>query len=132
MPDTFTSTVEGAADYERLHGGHRTPETVPGSLAMIAGRDLFDRIDWRALAMRLLHPTQVRILQAYSSGVTEWTPKGLAAVVEPDVPVAESLPRVSYHVRRLADLHLIEFVRVEQGTRGAVRHFYRLTEGLMP
>ena len=62
------------------------------------------------------HPLRARILAHLDAG--EASPKELAAAL------GEKLGNVSYHVRILARLGLIELVR-ETPRRGAVEHHYR-------
>ena len=63
------------------------------------------------------HPLRMRILEAFNSG--ERSPRELAT------ELGEPLGNVSYHVRMLVDLGLLELVRTTQ-KRGALEHHYVL------
>src|SRR5215218_2830825 len=67
------------------------------------------------IAKALAHPLRMRLLTLLEEGTA--SPTELANVT------GASLPRVSYHVRRLAAAGLIELVRTKQ-RRGAVEHYY--------
>lgn len=67
------------------------------------------------VAKALAHPLRVRLLALFEEGTA--SPTQLADVT------GANLPRVSYHVRRLAAVGLIELVRTEP-RRGAVEHYY--------
>lgn len=67
------------------------------------------------IAKALAHPLRMRLLTLLEEGTA--SPTELASVT------GASLPRVSYHVRRLAAAGLIELVRTQQ-RRGAVEHYY--------
>ncbi|HEU4944516.1 MAG TPA: metalloregulator ArsR/SmtB family transcription factor [Solirubrobacterales bacterium] len=75
------------------------------------------------LQMRLIkalaHPTRVAILDLMNAG--EWSPNELKAAL------GEGLSQVSYHVKVLRDLEMIQLTRTEP-RRGAVEHFYRAIE----
>lgn len=64
----------------------------------------------------LAHPTRVAILQHLEDGIA--SPKELAG------HIGLSVENVSYHVRMLADLGIIELAR-ETPRRGAIEHHYR-------
>lgn len=68
------------------------------------------------LAKALSHPLRVRLLAAFNEGVA--SPNQLARAF------GESLPKVSYHVKMLAELGYIELVETAQ-RRGATEHYYR-------
>lgn len=74
------------------------------------------RIGDQGIITALGHPLRARVLTALDEG--EASPKELA------VRFGEKLGNVSYHVRILARLGLIELVR-ETPRRGAVEHHYR-------
>jgi DNA-binding transcriptional ArsR family regulator len=63
------------------------------------------------------HPLRMRILAAFNAG--ERSPRELAT------ELGEPLGNVSYHVRMLVDLGLLELVRTTQ-KRGALEHHYVL------
>jgi DNA-binding transcriptional ArsR family regulator len=73
-------------------------------------------IEDQSIITALGHPLRARILTELDSG--ESSPKELAARLD------EKLGNVSYHVRILARLGLIELVRTTP-RRGAVEHHYR-------
>ena len=74
------------------------------------------RISDQGIITALGHPLRAQLLSAFDEG--EASPKELAD------RLGEKLGNVSYHVRILADLGLIELVR-ETARRGAVEHHYR-------
>jgi DNA-binding transcriptional ArsR family regulator len=75
------------------------------------------------LQMRLIkalaHPMRVSILDLMSAG--EWSPNELKKTLN------EGLSQVSYHIKVLRDLEMIELTRTEP-RRGAVEHFYQAVE----
>src|SRR3954447_17129680 len=71
------------------------------------------------LAKALSHPLRPRILQRLDEEAVA-SPNQLAEAL------AEPLGNVSYHVRILRELGLVELVRTEP-RRGALEHFYRAT-----
>ena len=71
------------------------------------------------LAKALSHPLRPRILQRLADGAVA-SPNQLAEAL------GERLGNVSYHVRILRELGLVELVRTEP-RRGALEHFYRAT-----
>jgi DNA-binding transcriptional ArsR family regulator len=80
-------------------------------------RSVYSRaITDQGIITALGHPLRARILSLLDAG--EASPKELAA------SLTEKLGNVSYHVRILARLGLIELVR-ETPRRGAVEHHYR-------
>jgi DNA-binding transcriptional ArsR family regulator len=74
-----------------------------------------DVLDER-LVKAISHPIRHRVLLLLN--------KRIASPNEIARELGESLGRVSYHVRQLADVGAIELVRTEP-RRGAVEHFYR-------
>jgi DNA-binding transcriptional ArsR family regulator len=76
-----------------------------------------DLLDQR-LVKAISHPIRHRVLVLLNDRIS--SPNEIAN------ELGESLGRVSYHVRRLADIGAIELVRTEP-RRGAVEHFYRAT-----
>lgn len=68
------------------------------------------------LMKALSHPLRQRILQALNQRV--------ASPAELSQELGESLGNVSYHVKILAELEMIELVRTAP-VRGALEHFYR-------
>jgi DNA-binding transcriptional ArsR family regulator len=76
-----------------------------------------DLLDPR-LVKAISHPIRHHVLVMLNDRVA--SPNEIAT------EMGESLGRVSYHVRRLAEIGAIELVRTEP-RRGAVEHFYRAT-----
>jgi DNA-binding transcriptional ArsR family regulator len=76
-----------------------------------------DVLDER-LVKAISHPIRHRVLVLLNQRVA--SPNEIAG------ELGESLGRVSYHVRQLAEVGAIELVRTEP-RRGAVEHFYRAT-----
>ena len=72
-----------------------------------------------ALAKALSHTLRAQALTALAERTA--SPKEIADELE------EALPNVSYHVRVLENLGLVELVE-EEAVRGAVAHFYRAVE----
>jgi DNA-binding transcriptional ArsR family regulator len=70
------------------------------------------------IARAIAHPLRRELLRRF--GEREASPSELAAELDQPVPV------VSYHVRKLAQLELIELVRTTP-RRGATEHHYRAT-----
>ena len=70
----------------------------------------------------LSHPLRLRILEELHAGVA--SPSELAQ------HLGQPLHNVSYHVRALARLEMIELVRTEP-RRGALEHFYRAIDRAM-
>ncbi len=77
------------------------------------------QVDWRGVVKTTLHPTQVQILE-------ETALRGRLSPVQFCDRGAE-LARVAYHFRALHKLGLLEPAGTA-GRRGAVEHFYRLSE----
>jgi DNA-binding transcriptional ArsR family regulator len=71
------------------------------------------------LIKALAHPMRVAILDLMNAG--EWSPNELKTALK------EGLSQVSYHIKVLKDLGMIELTRTEP-RRGAVEHFYRAVE----
>src|SRR3954454_22776663 len=80
--------------------------------------------DWESIARAALHPLQVRIIERAADSEERFSPSGLAA--EWGVP----LGNVSYHVKVLAGLGLLQRAG-SKTVRGAVKHFYRASPGLL-
>ncbi len=78
-------------------------------------RDITEINDPR-LVKALAHPIRIQVLRAIQDGHS--TPNDIARAIE------QPLPNVSYHVRILAKLEVIELVEVTQ-VRGAAQHHYR-------
>jgi DNA-binding transcriptional ArsR family regulator len=75
-------------------------------------------IDQR-IVKALAHPLRIRMLTVLNQRVA--SPSELAGELE------EPIGNVSYHMRTLADLAMVELVRTEP-RRGAVEHYYRAIE----
>ncbi|HEX8204711.1 MAG TPA: winged helix-turn-helix domain-containing protein [Solirubrobacteraceae bacterium] len=75
-------------------------------------------IDQR-IVKALAHPLRIRMLTVLNQRVA--SPSELAGELE------EPIGNVSYHMRTLADLGMVELVRTEP-RRGAVEHYYRAIE----
>ncbi|HEV3229401.1 MAG TPA: helix-turn-helix domain-containing protein [Solirubrobacteraceae bacterium] len=71
------------------------------------------------MAKALSHPTRIAVLQALVKGRT--SPSNVASAASASIEV------VAYHVRELQSAGLIA-VAATQPVRGAVEHFYELTE----
>ncbi len=71
------------------------------------------------LIKALAHPLRVRILAHLND--REWSPNELSEELN------EGLSQVSYHVKVLKDLAMIEMTRTEP-RRGAIEHYYRAIE----
>jgi DNA-binding transcriptional ArsR family regulator len=80
-----------------------------------AGRTQDDVLDQR-FVKAISHPIRHKVLVMLNDRVA--SPNEMAT------EMGESLGRVSYHVRRLAEIGAIELVRTEP-RRGAVEHYYR-------
>jgi DNA-binding transcriptional ArsR family regulator len=78
-------------------------------------RDITEINDPR-LIKALAHPVRIQVLKAIEDGHS--TPSDIARVID------EPLPNVSYHIRTLAKLELIQLSDTTH-VRGAVQHHYR-------
>ena len=78
-------------------------------------------MDWEALIGRLLHPTQLAVVEAMLWIDRPLSPAQLVRVFDGGV----HLSSVAYHVSRLADLGVLEQTETRP-VRGAVEHFFRL------
>jgi DNA-binding transcriptional ArsR family regulator len=79
----------------------------------------FGRPGHAQLVKGLSHPVRIECLTILSKQVA--SPRQLSEILKHD------LSNVSYHVRTLVELGLVELVR-EESVRGAVAHFYRAVE----
>jgi DNA-binding transcriptional ArsR family regulator len=82
-------------------------------------RGSFGRPVHEQLVKGLSHPVRAKCLDVLARRVA--SPKEIAEVLD------EDLSNVSYHVRVLGELELIELVK-EESVRGAVAHFYKAVE----
>jgi DNA-binding transcriptional ArsR family regulator len=82
-------------------------------------KEKFQKSAHGQLLKGLNHPVRVECLTVLAERVA--SPRELAEALD------EDLSNVSYHVRVLSELGLIELVR-EEPVRGAVAHFYRAVE----
>ena len=78
-------------------------------------------MDWEALLGRLLHPTQLVVIEAMLWIDRPVSPAQLVRIFDGGV----HLSSVAYHVSRLTDLEVLEQTETRQ-VRGAVEHFFRL------
>lgn len=79
-----------------------------------------DPVDWDDLLARLLHETQMHIIEAM-----RWIGRPMSANELTHVfDGSAELPNVSYHVRRLKDLGVLTAASVRP-VRGADERFYR-------
>jgi hypothetical protein len=78
-------------------------------------------MDWDALIGRLMHPTQLAIVEAMLWVDRPLSPAQLVRVFNGGM----QLSSVAYHVSRLADLGVLKLTGTRQ-VRGAVEHFFRL------
>ncbi|HWB70077.1 MAG TPA: hypothetical protein VG518_08880 [Solirubrobacterales bacterium] len=81
-------------------------------------------MDWEALIGRLMHPTQLAVVEAMSWIDVPLSPAQLVRVFDGEM----QLPSVAYHVSRLINLGVLERTGTRQ-VRGAVEHFFRLAAG---
>jgi hypothetical protein len=78
---------------------------------------------WDTLPGRLLHETQVEIIEAM-----RWIDQPMSASDLAKVLYGKpNLSGISYHFRRLKDLGVLKYVRWRQ-VRGAKEKFYRLSD----
>ncbi len=82
-------------------------------------KENFGRPGHEQLVKGLSHPMRVECLTILTKRVA--SPRQLSDLLEHD------LSNVSYHVRTLVELGLVELVR-EESVRGAVAHFYKAVE----
>lgn len=78
-------------------------------------------MDWEALIGRLMHPTQLAVIEAMLWVETPLSPAQLVRVFDGQM----QLPSVAYHVSRLIDLGVLKRTGTRQ-VRGAVEHFFRI------
>src|SRR6476659_6691690 len=79
----------------------------------------FGRPVHEQLVKGLSHPVRAKCLDVLAQRIA--SPKEISEVLD------EDLSNVSYHVRVLGELELIELVK-EESVRGAVAHFYKAVE----
>jgi DNA-binding transcriptional ArsR family regulator len=96
-----------------IKGGEISPEDLNGS-SRVLGRPAHEK-----LVKGLSHPVRVECLTVLTKQVA--SPSELSEILEHD------LSNISYHVRTLDELGLIELVK-EESVRGAVAHFYKAVE----
>lgn len=76
-------------------------------------------VDWDALLGQLVHPTQVAVIEAL-----RWVGQPLSATELTEIfDDRLGLSAISYHVRRLKDLGILEFIKRRE-VRGATERFY--------
>jgi Helix-turn-helix domain len=77
---------------------------------------------WVALAVRLLHPVQLQIIEAM-----RWIDRPLSASELVQIFAKEQrLSTIAYHVRRLAALGALRPIGRRHPVRGSVERLYRL------
>src|SRR3954452_25579148 len=94
-------------------------DQAAGAKAKKTSRGSFGRPAQAQLVKGLNHPLRVECLTLLAERVA--SPRELAEALD------EDLSNVSYHVRVLSELGLIELVS-EEPVRGAVAHFYKAVE----
>lgn len=77
--------------------------------------------NWDALIPISVHPVKVTIIEAMQWIAVPLSPKELDRIFDEEYGVS----LVSYHMRTLADIGVVEKVR-QQAVRGAVQNFYTL------
>jgi predicted transcriptional regulator len=96
-----------------IKGGAMDPEVLEDSKSVL-GRPAHEK-----LVKGLSHPVRVECLTVLTKQVA--SPRELSEILEHD------LSNISYHVRTLDELGLIELVK-EESIRGAVAHYYKAVE----
>lgn len=81
-------------------------------------------MDWDALIARLIHPTQLAVIEAMLWIDRPLSPAELVYVFDEEIVLSS----VAYHVRRLADLGVLEQTGTRQ-VRGAIEHYFQPAEG---
>jgi hypothetical protein len=71
------------------------------------------------------HPLRERIVRAIDA-----TENGVMSPNQLSIALDEPLGNVSYHVKTLRDDGCVELIKTEP-RRGAVEHFYRVTDGIL-
>jgi hypothetical protein len=87
--------------------------------------DSIEELNWGALAGRVLHPTQMAVVEAMLWVECPVSPVQLMHLLDGGT----GLPSVAYHVRRLSHLGVVKETNTRQ-VRGAVEHFFRLDRAL--
>lgn len=77
--------------------------------------------NWHALIPTSVHPVKVAIIEALQWIAVPLSPRELDRIFDEEFGVS----LVSYHMRTLADIGVVEKVR-QQAVRGAVQTFYTL------
>src|SRR4051812_10363744 len=90
-----------------------------GSEDAPATKQVLGRAPHEKLVKGLAHPVRVECLTVLTKRIA--SPRELSEILQHD------LSNISYHVRTLEELGLIELVR-EESVRGAVAHFYKAVE----
>jgi DNA-binding transcriptional ArsR family regulator len=81
-----------------------------------------NHFNWDSLVPYLVHPVKVAIIEAMEWIEVPVSPRELDRILDEKF----GLSLVSYHIRTLADLGVVEKVR-EQSVRGALKTFYSLS-----
>ena len=92
---------------------------MPTHGATEEGRASPEHVIDQRIVKALAHPLRIRMLTVLNERVA--SPSELAGELD------EPIGNVSYHMRTLADLGMVELVRTEP-RRGAVEHYYRAVE----
>jgi hypothetical protein len=87
----------------------------------MTGRDKRHRFNWDVLIPISVHPAKVAIIEAMQWIAVPLSPRELDRIFDEEYGVS----LVSYHMRTLADIGVVEKVR-QQAVRGAVQNFYTL------
>jgi hypothetical protein len=82
-------------------------------------------MDWDALIARLIHPTQLAVIEAMLWIDRPLSSAELVRVFDGEVVLSS----VAYHVRRLSELGVLELTGTRQ-VRGAIEHFFRLADDI--
>jgi DNA-binding transcriptional ArsR family regulator len=93
--------------------GRTSSEEAPGT------KQVLGRAPHEKLVKGLGHPVRVECLTVLTKRIA--SPRELSEILQHD------LSNISYHVRTLEELGLIELVR-EESVRGAVAHYYKAVE----
>lgn len=84
-------------------------------------------MDWDALIARLIHPTQLAVIEAMLWIGRPLSSAELVRVFDEEIVLSS----VAYHVRRLSQLGVLEQTGTRQ-VRGAIEHYFQLAEGGPP
>ena len=102
-----------------VRSSHRRCRAIPPALLQQEGSTSPEHVIDQRIVKALAHPLRIRMLSVLNQRVA--SPSELAGDLD------EPIGNVSYHMRTLADLGMVELVRTEP-RRGAVEHYYRAIE----